>query len=281
MPASGGDGQVELTDGQAPPAGLLVDDLLLAGAALGGGEFRQRAVQRVAGEVDVAELVREHPEADHRVDEGLEGRVLVLGFRQCSAHHDEGAGQDLDVVGVAAVVGDLLFQTAVVDLGLVQGLLDGEDDLRPAGGEVLSVRGGACLDDDGVALRRAGNVQRALYGEVLALVSEDVQLLRLEEAAGLLVVEEGVVFPAVPQPGDDLHELPCAVVSGRVLGLLVQVVVARFGVRRGGHDVPARAAGAEVVEGGELPCQGEGFVVGRGRGRGEADVPGVHGERGQ
>ena len=46
-----------------------------------------------------------------------------------------------------------------------------------------------------------------MYGVVLALKGDAVQLVGVKEAVGFLVVDEGVVLPAIPQAFDDLHVL--------------------------------------------------------------------------
>ena len=48
-------------------------------------------------------------------------------------------------------------------------------------------------------LARAGNIQRSLDLEVLALVSGIMQLAGIEEDTRFLVADEGVILEAVPQ----------------------------------------------------------------------------------
>lgn len=281
MPAAPGQRLVQLPDRQTLAARLVVDELLAAGTALGGRQFGQRLVQRAAGDVDVAEELGEQTQPDDRVDQFLQYGVLVLGLGAGAADHGEETGHHLHLVGVAPVGGGLLLDAAVERLRIVQGLGGREHHLGPAGGEVLAVRGGARLDEHGVTLGRTGHVERTAHREVLALVVEDVQPVGLEVAPGLLVVPERVVVPAVPQAGDDLHELPGPVVARGVVGLGVAVEVLRLGVRHRGDDVPGSPAGAEVIDRGELPRDVERLVVRRRRGRRETDVRGVHGEGGQ
>jgi hypothetical protein len=42
-----------------------------------------------------------------------------------------------------------------------------------------------------------------------------MQLVGMEELPGLLVADEGIVVPAVPQPDDDLRELARPLVARR------------------------------------------------------------------
>ena len=68
---------------------------------------------------------------------------------------------------------------------------------RP-GGEVEAGVRSAGLDDHRMALRRAGDVERAVDLEELALVMDGVLLPRVEEQTTLAVMDEGVVVPGVP-----------------------------------------------------------------------------------
>jgi hypothetical protein len=191
------------------------------------------------------------------------------------------AGQDLGVVGRAAVLGELALEVAVQGLRLLERLAGGEDHLGPARREVLAVLGGAGLDQHRVALRRARDVERPAHREELALVIEDVELVGIEVAPRRLVVEERVVLPRIPQAGDDLHELAGAAVARGVIGLAVEVEVLRLGVGHRGDDVPRGAPTAQVIERRVLAGDVERLVVRRRAGRGEAEPVGDGGERGQ
>ena len=116
------------------------------------------------------------------------------------------------------------------------------------------------------------------YLEMLAVVIQCVQLVSREMQAAFLVVEEGVVFPGVPKPCHHIHEFLGARVAVGVLGVLVQVEVARLGVGPRRHHIPAGAAAAEVIERGELACDVEGLVVGGGDGGHQADALGHRGQ---
>ena len=50
-----------------------------------------------------------------------------------------------------------------------------------------------------MALRSARDVERAFHREIFALVVEDVKLGRIGIDAVALVLDEGVVVPAVPE----------------------------------------------------------------------------------
>ncbi|KAG1530624.1 hypothetical protein G6F50_017193 [Rhizopus delemar] len=87
-----------------------------------------------------------------------------------------------------------------VDLArLVERLMRHEDEFGRARRQVAASLGRAGLHHDRPALRRASDVQRAADGEVLALMVKGVVLAGIEEFAGVLVPDERVVFPGVPQ----------------------------------------------------------------------------------
>ncbi|BAV75684.1 hypothetical protein PCAU_3475 [Pseudomonas chlororaphis subsp. aurantiaca] len=110
---------------------------------------------------------------------------------------------------------------------------------------------------------------------------EAVQLVRVEIHPALGIANEGVVRPAVPEPGDHLIELPrpgITLVMGE--GLLQAEVQRGIGVG-GGDDIPAGATVAQMIEGSETPGDMKRLVVGgRGR-RHQADVFGGLAEGGQ
>ena len=101
------------------------------------------------------------------------------------------------------------------------------------------------------------------------------------EDARLLVADEGVLVPAVPQAEHDFGELDRPLVAIGVRHVLVAAVVQRVLLVVRGHEVPGRAAAADLVERGELAGERIGLVVGRGRCRDEAEMPGYGGQRRQ
>ena len=54
------------------------------------------------------------------------------------------------------------------------------------------------------------------------------------------IADEGVVGPAVPQPGDDIEELAGAAIALAVLHMLGQAEIERRVGVRGGDQVPRR-----------------------------------------
>jgi len=99
-----------------------------------------------------------------------------------------------------------------------------------------------------VALRRTGDVERAVNLEEGAFMVDGVLRLRVEVEAGVTVEDKGVVVPGVPKLLDDIDELAGAAVAVGMRGELGVAEVARRVVVGGGDNVPGRAALADVVE---------------------------------
>ena len=109
-------------------------------------------------------------------------------------------------------------------------------------------------------------------------MAEHVQFCGIEEQAALLVAQEGVIRPGVPQSRHDIEELAATPVAGVVLDMFVEPEVHRLVRVAARHEVPARPAVADVVERGELAGHMVGFVVGGGGGGDQPDAFGDHGE---
>ena len=60
---------------------------------------------------------------------------------------------------------------------------------------------------------------------MLAAMIEHVQLVRIEIDAALLVAEERVVFPAIPQARDDIVELAGAFIAHGMIRMLLEVEI--------------------------------------------------------
>jgi hypothetical protein len=112
---------------------------------------------------------------------------------------------------------------------------------------------------------------------VLALVVEHVQLVFVKYWPLSLSRTKAVVFPAVPQARDHVVELGRALVAQGVLEVFVAVEVLRLADAARGHQVPARAPAADLVERRELARHVEGLVEAGGHGGDEADALGQRG----
>src|SRR3981081_4170599 len=98
---------------------------------------------------------------------------------------------------------------------------------------------------------------------MLSDVVDCMDLAGVGKNARRRIVDDGVVFPAVPEPRDDIQIFPGALVTLAMWRMLGQAeILCRL--RRGrGDDVPAGSAATDVVERSEQPRQ----IVGLG-GRG-------------
>ena len=99
---------------------------------------------------------------------------------------------------------------------------------------------------------------------------EHMHPLGVEIDAVLDIADEGVVGPAVPEAGHDIEELARAAIALAVLHMLGQPEIERRVGVRGGDQVPAGAAAADMVERGEAPGDRVGRLEGR---RGGGDQP--------
>jgi hypothetical protein len=77
---------------------------------------------------------------------------------------------------------------------------------------------------------------------------ERVNLAGVGKDARCRIVDQRIVFPAVPQPRDHVQELPGALISLAVGRMFRKPEILRGLGRAGGDDVPAGAASADVIE---------------------------------
>jgi hypothetical protein len=112
-------------------------------------------------------------------------------------------------------------------------------------------------------------------------VAEYLNLCRIEESARLLVLRKGVVRPGIPETLHHLGELVGTLVARVARDMLTVAEVQRIARIGRGHEIPARAAAADVIKRGEAPRDVERFVVGCGGGGDQPDVPRHHRQRRQ
>src|SRR5580692_4565960 len=82
-----------------------------------------------------------------------------------------------------------------------------EHRFRVARGKLFAGVGGARLDKDRAALRRARNVQRTEHRKMRPLMIDGPYPRAIGVSPARAVVEHGVIGPAVPQAFDHRHEL--------------------------------------------------------------------------
>ena len=103
------------------------------------------------------------------------------------------------------------------------------------------------LHDQRPALYRPRDIERATHIEELTLMIECVQPIRIKEDTAVLVANEGVVGPAVPEPGDHVEKFPRPAVAVVMFHLVRHAKIKRR-VRVGRrHQVPTSAPTTDMV----------------------------------
>ena len=157
-------------------------------------------------------------------------------------------GHDLQMIRLPAITREPALHVAIERLRFVERLVRDEHDFGGLRREFLARFRRTGLHDDGPALRRTRDVERPAHLEVLAAMVEHVQLVGIEIDAAFLVAQEGVVFPAIPQARDDVVEFARAFIAHGMIGMLLEVEVLRLRFRARRHEIPARAAAAQMIE---------------------------------
>ncbi len=226
----------------------------------------------------VAEGAAQHGQCRLQRDQVGALLPLRLGLGLGAAHDGRDGGQDEHPVGVAAEAGGPRLHVDIVEARLLDVPEAHEDGVGPLGGEVAAVLGGASLEDHRLALAGAGDIERPLHRQELALVVQGVELRRVEEDAAFLVIDERVVLPAVPKTLRHVQVFgrqAVADVVGEML-LLAEVRGRAFEPRR--HHVPAHPAAGYVIQRGELAGHVEGLRVGDAQRRHQPDALGDRGQ---
>jgi len=183
------------------------------------------------------------------------------------------------MVGIAPEPLGAALDVRVIALGIAQFAAAGEDHLGTLGRELTAGVRSAGLDDDRPALDRAGDIQRTAHRQELALVVEHMQPVGVKIDPVFDVTDEGVLGPAVPQPGYDIEELAGAAIALAMLHVLGHPEIQRR-VGVGGRDqIPAGASAADVVERGEAPGDHVRWLEGRRGGGDQSEMLGHHRQR--
>ncbi len=112
------------------------------------------------------------------------------------------------------------------------------------------------------------------------MMVEDMDLVRTYIDAGVLVADDGIFLPAVPQPFHHLRELGRATVA-LMLWRQGHAEIGRLGLAARRDQVPPTPAAADLVERGEEARDMERFIEGGAGRRDEADLRPDGRERGQ
>ena len=162
---------------------------------------------------------------------------------------------------------------ALLDTGRV-----GEDHIGGGGAQLAALFGVTGLENHRLALGRALDIQRAHHREVFALVIQAVQLARVEKLPSGTVAHKRIVFVRIPQPLHHLNVFGGTPVAGGIVVMFVAAVIAGGTGIATGHHVPAGAAFADQVQGGEAPGDVIGRVIRGGQRTDQADMPRAHGQ---
>src|SRR4051812_35641860 len=117
------------------------------------------------------------------------------------------------MVRVAAAGRRAALDVGVELLCLAERLGAREDAFGNLGSELAAVLGSAGLKDDGLALGRARDVERACHREELAAMVEGVELALVEEDSAGLVAGESIVLVGISEPLHDSEVLAGAPVA--------------------------------------------------------------------
>ena len=86
--------------------------------------------------------------------------------------------------------------------------MGGEDHFGRCRGKAASVVGLSGLDDHWMSLGGTRNIEGPLHLEVLAAMIGEMDFLRIEEAPGFAIANEGIVLETVGRPGGRRRDEP-------------------------------------------------------------------------
>src|SRR5262249_14189510 len=149
---------------------------------------------------------------------------------------------------IAAAPRHVSLELGILALADLDVWVDDEDDFAPLCPEAPAPTALASLDEDGVALRRARHREWPSRAEVAAGIVETMHLAGMGKQARRLILDDGIVLPAVPMPEHDVHELVGAVIALVVRDCLVATHVLGFAVVERRHHVPRRTTVGHQIE---------------------------------
>ena len=211
----------------------------------------------------------------------VEQSALFLRFLDAVADHDKGAGQDLQVFGIAPDLFHAALDVGVELLPVGKRATAGEHGFRRFRRQLPAIVRGAGLHDHRPALHRAGDVERAAHGQVFALVVEHVHFVGIEIQARFDVADKSVVGEGIPQARHHIVELARPLVALGVLHVVFQPEIQRRVRVGGGDDVPAGTAAADMIERSKAAGDVIGLIEGGRAGGDQSDVFGCARQRRQ
>src|SRR5262249_25998626 len=102
----------------------------------------------------------------------VEQSALLLGLLDAVADYDKGAGQDLDVLGIAADLLRAALDVRIELLSVGEAAATGEHGLCGLGGKLPAVVGCTGLHDHGPALHWTGDIEGPAHLQIFAVVVE-------------------------------------------------------------------------------------------------------------
>jgi hypothetical protein len=132
------------------------------------------------------------------MDVGLQELEFLVRFFFRPPGKNGKTRHDLDRVGIPAQFRGARFDVGISAPRLVDGELRDEHHVREFGRKLASRIRTARLHQNGMALWRAVDVERAANREMLALVMKEVELFRVEICGAAAIVDKSVVIPGIP-----------------------------------------------------------------------------------
>src|SRR5690349_8716155 len=114
------------------------------------------------------------------MDQLLDSFKLLLSLCNGVADNRENTGHDLQIISVPAVFAEAPLDVGIEGSSVLERLVRGEDHFGGARCKFPAGLGRACLNENGLTLRGARDIERAANLEKLALVIEDVLFLRIK-----------------------------------------------------------------------------------------------------
>ena len=177
--------------------------------------------------------------------------ALCLGL--CRGEHRAEPGQDQHMRRVAPLRRRQPLQIGIELLRRLFRHMGGEHRLGVARGKAAAGVGRAGLHQHRPALRAARHVERPSHLVEVAAVVDRPDTVRLGVKPAGPVVGNRVRRPAVPQLIHHRHKFLAAGVPIGMADLANPAVIFRRASQPRGHDVPCRAAVADVIDRGKLP----------------------------
>ncbi len=204
---------------------------------------------------------------------------LLCSIFKTVADHRHETGHHCNAVWVTTGLDHTILQACIEGLCFGKALLSGKNNICNTRCEILTRPGRACLNENGMALRRTRNVERTLNRIIFAGMIEHMHLAGIGVDAVFLVFRKGIVVPAIPKTAHDIDEFLGNGITLVMFRVALREIVGRAGVR-GGDNVPGGATMTQMVDRSECACGMIGLAVSGGSGGSQPDLVRDHGQCG-